>query len=110
MKFEGKGSISSTVGQYGVASCGVVKAQWTPSSSSDSLHARLYDIDGEVIAKAVYGKEPSDSDSLSLCPDNHHLHMIDLGLGVRWACCNAHPSQRTTEDIMCGGNNNKRCV
>lgn len=26
----------------------------------------------------------------SLCPDNHHPHMIDLGLpsGTKWACCN----------------------
>ena len=26
----------------------------------------------------------------SSCPDNHHPHMIDLGLpsGTKWACCN----------------------
>ena len=30
------------------------------------------------------------SNSLGLCPDNHHPHAIDLGLpsGTKWACCN----------------------
>ena len=27
-----------------------------------------------------------------LCPDNHHPHMIDLGLSVNWSCCNAGAS------------------
>ena len=29
------------------------------------------------------------------CPDNHHPHMIDLGLpsGTKWACCNAGASK-----------------
>lgn len=22
------------------------------------------------------------------CPDEHHPHLIDMGLGVKWACCN----------------------
>ena len=28
--------------------------------------------------------------SAQICPDNHHPHMIDLGLpsGTKWACCN----------------------
>ena len=32
----------------------------------------------------------SDSQDFLLCPDNHHPHMIDLGLpsGTKWACCN----------------------
>ena len=31
--------------------------------------------------------------SSSLCPDNNHPHMIDLGLpsGTKWACCNLLP-------------------
>jgi hypothetical protein len=59
VKFEGKGSIEATVGNYGIAQSGIVTASWTPSSASDSLYATLYNIDGEVIAKAAYGKEPS---------------------------------------------------
>ena len=40
----------------------------------------------------VYG-EPKDyevSHSLTYCPDDHHPHLIDLGLpsGTKWACCN----------------------
>lgn len=24
----------------------------------------------------------------NICPDDNHPHMIDLGIGVKWACCN----------------------
>lgn len=74
VKFEGKGSIEATVGNYGIAQSGIVTASWTPSSASDSLYATLYNIDGEVIAKAAYGKEPSitfsvKQDSISFFDD-----------------------------------------
>lgn len=31
-------------------------------------------------------------DPLGLCPDNNHPHLIDLGLSVKWACCNVGAS------------------
>ncbi len=33
---------------------------------------------------------PEESNAISYCPDNHHPHLIDLGLpsGTKWACCN----------------------
>lgn len=40
--------------------------------------------------KPVYG-EPEDfevSHALTSCPDANHPHMIDLGIGTKWACCN----------------------
>lgn len=42
--------------------------------------------------------EPHDyplKHSTHTCPDNHHPHMIDLGLpsGTKWACCNAGASK-----------------
>ena len=42
----------------------------------------------EVIEKEVEGEKQS------LCPDNNHPHMIDLGLpsGTKWACCNVGAS------------------
>ena len=45
----------------------------------------------------VYG-EPHDYPleySLTLCPDENHPHMIDLGLpsGTKWACCNIGASE-----------------
>ncbi len=41
--------------------------------------------------------------SVSLCPDDHHPHMIDLGLpsGTLWACCNVdteHPENQKPEN------------
>ena len=35
------------------------------------------------------------SKAQSSCPDNHHPHMIDLGLpsGTKWACCNVGASR-----------------
>lgn len=33
------------------------------------------------------------------CPDSHHPHMIDLGIGTKWACCNVG----ATKPEGCGG-------
>lgn len=37
--------------------------------------------------------QPAYADE-NLCPDDHHPHMIDLGLpsGIKWACCNLDAS------------------
>lgn len=29
-----------------------------------------------------------EPDTLGLCPNANHPHMIDMGLGLKWACCN----------------------
>ena len=41
------------------------------------------------------GSSRSNSTAIPLCPDNHHPHMIDLGLpsGTKWACCNVGASK-----------------
>lgn len=30
-----------------------------------------------------------------ICPDNHHPHAIDLGIGTKWACCNVDANSPT---------------
>lgn len=32
---------------------------------------------------------------LNLCPDDNHPHMIDMGTGLKWACCNVGASSPT---------------
>lgn len=61
IKFEGAGIIDATVGTYGIANSGVVTASWTPSSATDILFARMYDISGNIIAEAQYFKEGVDT-------------------------------------------------
>ncbi len=68
-----------------------------------TLNAQInhYDVNGDnyvnitdvtYIINHILGKEnPRDNTQAFLtCPDNHHPHMIDLGLpsGTKWACCN----------------------
>ena len=38
--------------------------------------------------------ESSEPEAYTACPDNHHPHLIDLGLpsGTKWACCNVGAS------------------
>lgn len=70
---------------------------------SHTLNAQInhYDVNGDnyvnmtdvtYIINRILGKEnPGDNTQAFLtCPDNHHPHMIDLGLpsGTKWACCN----------------------
>ena len=58
-------------------------------------------VDGSVVefpvtdVERVFFEEPEESDEAvkaGLCPDNHHPHLIDLGLSVKWACCNVGAS------------------
>ena len=35
---------------------------------------------------------PVSEDTIRFCPDNKHPHAIDLGIGVKWACCNVGAS------------------
>lgn len=58
--------------------------------------ARLYGyVKYEGDDKYYYG-EPHDYDLIceepSLCPDSNHPHAIDLGIGVKWSCCNVGAS------------------
>ena len=74
VKFETNGQLSS---QYGIANNGSVSVNWTPSSDSDILFAKLIDVNGTVLAQdTVHAAENSD--------------WVDLGLpsGILWATRN----------------------
>lgn len=80
-----------TLSDYVVLSdaSGVVRVSWTPSetranTNEKRLAARIYGSDGEVIDEAVYIVEIQASS----CNDANHPHAVDLGLRVKWACCN----------------------
>ena len=48
----------------------------------------FYDKDNSI---AIFG-EPKSFDTGN-CPDENHVHAIDLGLSVKWACCNVGASK-----------------
>lgn len=50
VKYEGNGEIKSTEGPFGIVKSGVTTAEWAISSSKNMLYAKLYDINGDVIA------------------------------------------------------------
>lgn len=75
---------------------GIVKVEWTPSpdgayaTRADEmvervLTAEVVDKSGEVISDATLTVRVEKPD---LCPDANHVHAVDLGLSVKWACCN----------------------
>lgn len=41
----------------------------------------------DTVNKVVYANDGKIT-GLTSCPDNKHPHAIDMGLGVKWACCN----------------------
>ena len=55
---------------------------------------------GQTVRPVVSVQQPS-----STCPDNHHPHMIDLGLpsGTKWACCNVADDPTTQSPTNEGG-------
>ncbi len=82
VKFEAEGTLSS---QYAMAQSGVVTVNWKPKQKPSKLYAKIFDLDGNVIAQAEY-----ECEGIHTCPDNNHPHAIDLGLpsGTKWCCCN----------------------
>lgn len=68
---------------------GVVRVSWTPSETRANtkekrLTARIYRCDSEIIDEAVFIAEVE----ASACNNENHPHAVDLGLSVKWACCN----------------------
>lgn len=68
---------------------GMVKVNWNPTATraateEHTLRATLYDIDGTVIDEATFVVEAE----VEGCDDANHPHAVDLGLSVKWACCN----------------------
>ena len=49
------------------------------------LTAEIVDKSGEVIGDATLTVKAEKSDR---CDDANHVHAVDLGLSVKWACCN----------------------
>ena len=74
VKFEANGQLSS---EYGIARSGRVSVTWTPTDD-DILYAKLYDINGNVLAQDIVHAGESIGD------------WIDLGLpsGLLWATRN----------------------
>lgn len=79
--FKGDGKLSK---KFAVASNGSVSVDWTPSTKDDTMEAIIYGPNGETIKKVTVEAVPGDEG----CPDENHVHAIDLGLSVKWACCN----------------------
>lgn len=79
---------------------GKVTVEWTPAPNEASatrsgekkdcvLTAEVVDKSGEVIGDATLTVKAEKSD---LCDDANHVHAVDLGLSVKWACCNVGAS------------------
>ena len=55
----------------------------------DIFFQTYFNMDGYTQYGINHKVTPSyNKTSFSSCPDNNHPHMIDLGLSVKWACCN----------------------
>ena len=80
VKFETSGELSS---EYGIAHDGTVSVEWTPNGS-DTLWAKLYDIDGNVLAWDTVMV------ACDYCNVVDNVYWVDLGLpsGRLWASRN----------------------
>lgn len=48
-------------------------------------------VDGENLTRSITVTQAKNN-FIGLCPDSNHPHIIDLGLSVKWACCNVGAS------------------
>ena len=95
--------ITNGSGDYTVASSNEVIATATIDGSSVVVTAVGEGIAILTVTDTQSGQtatiEVTVTAPLSLCPNDHHPHMIDLGLpsGTKWACCNVdtdHPESQ----------------
>ncbi len=90
----GPGSTEVTKDYPLVLNAGYVSTDMKTYEFSFSIYLKL---NGAGIYDVVFKNGPieaddSSADPLGLCPDANHPHAIDLGLGVKWACCNVGSS------------------
>ena len=82
--------ITSGSGSYSVA-CSDEKVT-TAAVDSTKITVKARDLGHTVITVTdlLSGIKAMFEVNVTLCPDDHHPHMIDLGLpsGTKWACCN----------------------
>ncbi len=84
---------------------GKVKAEWFPNLKEDNssnaatraaelvertLTASIIDKDGKSIDEAELMVKVEEDGA---CNDANHVHAVDLGLSVKWACCNVGASK-----------------
>ena len=72
---------------------GMVSVTWSPTATraatkSHTLYARIYSSDGAIIDEATFVVKTEAEG----CDDANHPHAVDLGLSVKWACCNVGAS------------------
>ena len=72
---------------------GMVSVTWSPTAmraatKSHTLYARIYASDGAIIDEATFVVKTEAEG----CDDANHPHAVDLGLSVKWACCNVGAS------------------
>lgn len=61
---------------------------------NDDTKVDVADIATVIDILAGKGEETPEEKAYTTCPDDHHPHLIDLGLpsGTKWACCNVGAS------------------
>ncbi len=77
-----------------------------PPYQADEYYVRVTGVSAGSVAIGVYDERGQTETGLSVgviedapstpyvsCPDNNHPHMIDMGLSVKWACCNVGASK-----------------
>ncbi len=66
------------------------------STNKEYKYRAYYEINGQTIYGdyKTFTTDKDKNEMISLCPDDNHPHMIDLGLpsGTKWACCNVGAS------------------
>ncbi len=103
------GQLSLTVGQdgytpyvYGVFANDATRQLSVDSSDGKYLFSKKFDSAVLAVSKSGYINVPTvesrngwqtiEKDPLGLCPDAAHPHQIDMGTGVKFACCNVGAS------------------
>lgn len=68
---------------------GELSVEWTTTADSKTLTAHIVDKEGTDIDKVTLDVKIKKGEG---CTDANHVHAVDLGLSVKWACCNVGAS------------------
>lgn len=87
-------SVYATADGYEDSDVATATFPWTNQTGDVNCDSHVNISDVTALVNMILGKTPKPVPVLS-CPDDHHPHLIDLGLpsGTLWSCCNVGASK-----------------
>lgn len=88
-KVQGKREVNGMVSGLGIS---LPTSFVCPNLESETTYYYRAYFKDNLTGMVDYADETKEFTTKGICPDANHVHAVDLGLSVKWACCNVGAS------------------